>query len=176
MPLYPPVRLQPSRIQGTGLFAGAEIAEGAVIWRPGAPFLPYHVDVISTWPPERQARFFKYSIQSADDWHTGDPEASVEAEPFAHTNHSCDPNTWWLEDMTLVARRPIRPGEEITFDYASTEIREGFGLGPCACGSPLCRKVITNSDFREHKSLQERYGNHVLPHVLKAAHLSQHSG
>lgn len=36
-------------------------------------------------------------------------------------NHSCDPTTWFVDDITMNARRDILPGEEITYDYSTTE-------------------------------------------------------
>ena len=33
-------------------------------------------------------------------------------------NHSCDPNTWMEDEVTISARRDIQAGEEITADYA----------------------------------------------------------
>lgn len=33
-------------------------------------------------------------------------------------NHSCDPVVWMRDDVTVVARRAIASGEEITGDYA----------------------------------------------------------
>jgi uncharacterized protein len=64
-------------------------------------------------------------------------------------NHSCDPNAEvetglgegdrpaWAH---IVAIRPVRAGEEITYDYAfAAEVAE-----PCRCGSPLCRGFIVD--------------------------------
>ena len=51
-------------------------------------------------------------------------------------NHSCDPNVWMAGVVTLVARRDIEPGEELTVDYALFEAYEGFvGTWECVCGS-----------------------------------------
>jgi len=38
-------------------------------------------------------------------------------------NHSCDPNCWFsaANSSTMVARRDIKPGEEITFEYGLQE-------------------------------------------------------
>lgn len=63
-------------------------------------------------------------------------------------NHSCDPNTQVLvRDVdgghaTLSAIKVIEPGEEITFDYASTLEKGDPWTMKCRCGSPLCRGVI----------------------------------
>jgi SET domain-containing protein len=65
-------------------------------------------------------------------------------------NHSCDPNgeveADFDEDGTpwarVVAIKPIRAGEEITYDYAFTaELAE-----PCACGVQACRRWIVDVD------------------------------
>ena len=47
-------------------------------------------------------------------------EAVIARKPTFFQNHSCDPTTWWVDDITLVARRDILPGEEITYDYGTT--------------------------------------------------------
>ncbi len=33
-------------------------------------------------------------------------------------NHSCDSNLWMADEATVVARRDIAAGEELTLDYA----------------------------------------------------------
>lgn len=58
-------------------------------------------------------------------------------------NHSCLPTARLRREgsrIELEARRPIAPGEEITFDYTETEL--GSWKMPCACGAPRCRKMI----------------------------------
>ncbi len=60
-------------------------------------------------------------------------------------NHSCDPNAEVEGDegwARLVCIKPIRAGEEITYDYAfSAELAE-----PCTCGAPSCRRWIVDPD------------------------------
>lgn len=58
-------------------------------------------------------------------------------------NHSCSPNAyvdkWVVGDklrMGIFAKRPIQPGEEITFDYNVD--RYGAQLQPCYCGLSNC--------------------------------------
>jgi hypothetical protein len=58
--------------------------------------------------------------------------------PFAYLEHACQPNTRVdVAARTVVARRPIAPGERLTFFYPSTEwaIAERFA---CRCGQPGC--------------------------------------
>jgi uncharacterized protein len=85
-------------------------------------------------------------------------------QPNHYGNHSCDPNLWWANAYTLVARRPIGTGEEVTSDYATSTAVAGFAMA-CACGSSLCRGVITGEDWRLPE-LQARYGDHWVPVLL----------
>ena len=78
-------------------------------------------------------------------------------------NHSCDPNVWMADAVTLAARHDIVPGEELTADYALFEASEGFTVEwDCVCGSHDCRKLVTGRDWRLPE-LQERYAGHFLP-------------
>ena len=80
-------------------------------------------------------------------------------------NHSCDSNVWMQDEVTLVARRSIAAGEEITVDYALFTTRPGWVLDhPCQCGSPHCRGHITGNDWKS-KAVQERYRNHFSPFI-----------
>jgi len=56
--------------------------------------------------------------------------------PWRFLNHCCDPNAS-VVGRTLVARRAIAAGEEITFDYTTTEaaMAEPFR---CGCGAARC--------------------------------------
>ena len=78
-------------------------------------------------------------------------------------NHSCDSNVWLADENTLVTRRDIATGEELTIDYALFEGDEA-DMKPwdCRCGSPMCRRRITGQDWRL-AALQERYRGHFSP-------------
>lgn len=77
-----------------------------------------------------------------------------------YVNHSCDPSCGMLDSATVVARRDIGPGEEITIDYATVmdETLEETGLESfeCKCGAVGCRRRVTPSDHRIAE-LRERY-------------------
>lgn len=79
--------------------------------------------------------------------------------------HSCDPNVWMRGEVTLVARRNIAVGEELTVDYAMFEADETWvGRFKCRCGSSLCRERFTGRD-RRPADLQERYRGHFSPFI-----------
>jgi hypothetical protein len=78
-------------------------------------------------------------------------------------NHSCDPNVWMAGTVTLVARRGIVPGEELTVDYALFEAdQDAIMSWQCVCSSPDCRKRATGNDWRLQE-LHLRYAGHFLP-------------
>jgi D-alanine-D-alanine ligase-like ATP-grasp enzyme len=87
---------------------------------------------------------------------------SENPEEWRPINHSCDPNTW-LDGLDLVARKPIRAGEELTMDYA-TFCGPRMAEFPCTCGAPECRGIICGADCYSPE-LEIRYGNHVSDYV-----------
>src|SRR5262245_397706 len=83
--------------------------------------------------------------------------------PDHFLNHACDPNIWLVDEVTLITRRVIGAGEEITADYATWETQEDWvAQWSCNCRSHLCRGVITGRDWRLPE-LQDRYRDHFLP-------------
>jgi len=82
-----------------------------------------------------------------------------------HCNHSCDPNVWFDDKDLIVASRDIKEGEELYYDYALSESNDHIQLD-CLCGSALCRGKVTGKDY-QRPDLQERYGRHFMPYILK---------
>jgi SET domain-containing protein len=69
-------------------------------------------------------------------------------------NHSCDPNSWVdVEGKCVRALRDIPVGEEITFNYLTTEYDMHAGF-QCRCGSPLCYETIRG--FKHLNRQQQR--------------------
>jgi uncharacterized protein len=93
-------------------------------------------------------------IQITDDLHLA-ALADDEYEPvMLFINHSCDPNVGFAGNIVLVAMRDIKPGEELTTDYALFDDYDGSM--PCQCGAPDCRAVITGHDW-QRPDLQRKY-------------------
>lgn len=65
-------------------------------------------------------------------------------------NHSCDPNcrVYFGNQILMRSMRPISAGEEITWDYESTELDMGSCNFNCNCGSSLCRGLILGARHR----------------------------
>lgn len=112
------------------------------------------------------------SIQVGNDVH-------IEAGDFgAYTNHSCEPNSFmWTclrnegkeAHVVLVAMRSIEIGEEIAFDYATTETSltphlQGIS---CKCKSPHCRNSIQGFYALPHQVRGELISKNMLsPHLI----------
>lgn len=79
-------------------------------------------------------------------------------------NHSCDPNLWMADAVTVIARRDIQPGEELTIDEALISTMGDWQFNPCNCGSSLCRGTITGNDW-QLAELQQRYAGHFSPFI-----------
>ncbi len=81
--------------------------------------------------------------------------------PDRHVNHSCDPSASGLEEgdgseiVYIVARRAIRQGEEITFDYNINAA--GGSSWPCRCGAARCRGETIGDFFRLPQDQQIEY-------------------
>jgi uncharacterized protein len=80
----------------------------------------------------------QHILWSAEDLDAGGPGGG---------NHSCDSNLWMLDARTVGARRDIAAGEELTLDYALISVAPEWRM-ECHCGSPLCRGIVTGSDWR----------------------------
>jgi hypothetical protein len=78
--------------------------------------------------------------------------------PERHINSSCDPNTYVKTIAGLrhvLARRLIRAGEEITYDYIIN--CHAGAVWQCNCGSPRCRGTIVSSFFELQLDWQLEY-------------------
>lgn len=82
-------------------------------------------------------------------------------------NHSCNANTWWTADDELSASRDIKPNEEITYDYATTDIDPDITYDwECKCGSKNCRKQLYWKDILIPE-VYKRYKGHLPSWVEK---------
>ncbi len=90
---------------------------------------------------------------------TGTGEWIDPAEPFVYLNHSCNPNMGIRGRVTFVALRDIQAGEELTFDYSTTEDDIHWEF-KCGCGSKNCRKRLKSIQF-----LPKNTYMHYLPYI-----------
>lgn len=159
--LDPIIGTRSSAIQGTGLFAMADIPAGSLVSRLGGRLVSDgQLDALLRDASADGTGVYVDSVVVGANLHLVLPVGDLNH----YGNHSCDPNLWWTGLYTLATRRPIQAGEEVTNDYATSTGSESWAM-PCSCGSPLCRGVVSGSDWRR-KDLQVRYGQHWVPALL----------
>jgi SET domain-containing protein len=155
--LDPRIEVRPSSIQGNGLFALQPIraGEAVIVWG----------GVLFTKAEIKAGKALQNSFaEIGEDLYMGD-RLDQEMTPDGFMNHSCDPNLWFQDEVTLVARRDIKRGEELTADYAMwCGDPEWTAVERCACGSALCRGAVTGDDWRR-RDLRERYLGRFSPYL-----------
>ena len=137
-----------------GVFATEDIQSGAAI---------FHLrGTISTRPT-------KYTIQLGDERHLASPDIRKPGDKLAYCwkylNHSCEPNGY-IDATELICRalRDIAAGEEITFNYLTTESEMDVPFN-CRCGSANCfgfiqgRKFLTEEEIDNLLLRLARQGN-----------------
>src|ERR1700760_951579 len=105
--LTPSAEVRASPIEGLGLSAPRPIAAGEAVIRLGGEVID-DAALAALTPPYS-------SVTLGENAHLLiDP-----AHPGRYGNHGCAPNLWMEGALTIVARRPIAAGEELTIDYAT---------------------------------------------------------
>jgi hypothetical protein len=101
----PAAEVRPSKTAGHGLFTTIEISAGALVSRVGGRLVgSAELDALLAQPE------YVNTISVANGLHLVLPPRC----PNGYGNHSSDPNLWWDGPYDLIARRPIRAGEELT--------------------------------------------------------------
>jgi len=151
------VNMRNSLVEGKGMFASSDIEQGEKIVTFGGNYTDAN-------GIEEARKNGKLIMQWDDDLYSYEDRADGDGY---FINHSCDPNMWMVDAYTLVAKRDIKSGEELTADYALWEADENFfSAWKCKCGSPLCRGRVTGKDWRK-PDLQECYKDHFSPLLNK---------
>jgi hypothetical protein len=103
-------------------------------------------------------------VQIGDDLFIA-PVSDEERElSMLYLNHSCDPNLGVRGEITFVAMREIRAGEELTHDWAMTD-DDDYSV-ECQCGASDCRKILTGKDWRR-PDLQKRYADYFSAYLAR---------
>jgi hypothetical protein len=144
------------------MFATAPIRQGEVVNVWGGTVLLTEDDIEGSKAEEWRAKGYVWAT-IGEGLYLAAQLSAANQDLTNFINHSCDPNVWMQDEVTLVARRDIGLGEELTVDYAMFEgDEEWVGRFECRCGSELCRGRFTGKDWRRLE-LQERYGQHWAP-------------
>ena len=134
--------LKDSPIHGLGGFAKAAIPQGTRV-------VEYVGERISKRESLRRCEQSNEYIFALDDQQ--DLDGNVAWNPARFLNHSCAPNCeaeLQNERIWIIARRDIRAGEEITFNYGYD--LENYRDYSCRCGWPRCIGYIVAEEFFGH--------------------------
>ena len=157
--LSPKTELRESKIHGRGLFAAADIAKDEIVAVKGG-----HIVDGRTLREKITPTLGPVEIQIDDDLFIA-PVSNEERElSMLYLNHSCDPNLGVRGEITFVAMRDIRAGEELTHDWATTD-DDDYSV-ECTCGAPGCRKTLTGKDW-QRSDLQKRYAGYFSGYLAR---------
>ncbi len=134
-----------SSIEGLGVFASSELDVGEQVLKIDDS----HV-VDAAHPVNKAEELYL-------DYLFGDRIVLMQA-PERYTNHSCNPNVFVRTHhgvREVVALRPIRTGEEITYDYSVNGL--GNTVWNCFCRSIRCRHSVHSDFFHLPLELQREY-------------------
>ena len=148
-----------SKIHGRGLFATADIAKDEIVAVKGG-----HIVDRKTLREQITPRLGPVEIQIDDDLFIA-PVTQAERElSMLYSNHSCDANVGVRGEITFVAMRDVRAGEELTHDWAMTD-DDDYSV-ECKCGMPNCRKIVTGKDWWR-PGLQKRYAGYFSAYLAR---------
>ena len=91
-------------IQGIGLVATELIRRGEIVWRLDAHCRRLSCAEVEALPEAEREAFRLVAFQCDVD------QFAVCDDIDRCMNHSCDPNTWWGDAESLIARKDIAPG------------------------------------------------------------------
>ncbi len=149
------VRAEPEK-GGFGVYARGSVAVGEVV----AVWGGYIVDAeqLATLPHEIQ----QHTVQIEEGLYSATIGG---AETADFINHSCDPNLGLRGQITLVALRDIDVGEEVCFDYATTDCTP-YDEFECHCGTPICRGTVRGDDWKLPE-LWAKYAGYFSPYLQR---------
>ena len=91
-------------------------------------------------------------------------EAPFTSYRFRALNHACDPNARFV-GRVLQARRDIAVGEEICFDYTTTELSMVHPFR-CTCAAANCLGMVQGFAYLSTTQQRERTSD-LQPHLLR---------
>jgi SET domain-containing protein len=153
----PKTEVRESKIHGRGLFATMDIAKDEIVAVKGG-----HIVDRKTLRERITPRLGPVEIQIGQDLFIA-PVTDEERElSMLYSNHSCNPNLGVRGEITFVAMRDIRVGEELTHDWATTDDDE-YSV-ECECGAANCRKILTGKDW-QRADLQTGYAGYFSAYL-----------
>jgi len=155
----PKTEVRESKIHGRGLFATTQIAKDEIVAVKGG-----HIVGRTALRGEIRPRLGPVEIQIDEGLFIAPVTEEEREGSMLYSNHSCDPNLGMRGEITFVAMRHIRAGEELTHDWAATD-DDDYSV-ECKCGAPNCRKILTGKDW-QRADLQTRYAGYFSAYLAR---------
>jgi len=155
----PKTEVRESKIHGRGLFATADIGKDESVAAKGG-----HIVDRKTLREQISPRLGPMEIQIDEDLFIAPVTEEEREGSMLYSNHSCDPNLGMRGEITFVAMRHIRVGEELTHDWATTD-DDDYSV-ECKCGAPNCRQILTGKDW-QRADLQKRYAGYFSAYLAR---------
>lgn len=152
--LHPNLELRDKPNNEKGVFATGPIKQGEIVCIfVGDILTKAEVDKL---PVELQCK----TLQLAPEiYQIGSKNPNDKLDAAEHFNHSCDPNVLLTGNNVLVAGRDIQPGEEICYDYRTSDTGDNPDIKAhwkCTCNSKNCSGWIGPDDYKK-----------VIPEMVK---------
>lgn len=115
---------------GLGLFTKAPFRRGDFV-------IEYTGELIPTQEADERNSLYLFEVNSR--WTL---DAASRRHLARYINHSCEPNCRpeiQGKRVLIFAKRPIRPGEELTYNYGKEYFDEY--IKPKGCRCPACRRI-----------------------------------
>lgn len=159
-PLYV---VRSSRIHGRGVFATRYIRKGTrIVEYIGERISNKEAD--SRYDDDKMQRHHTF-LFTLDEKTCIDGAIAAGGGDASFINHSCDPNCALSGNVILIAARDIEVGEEVTYDYATTDGSD-YDEFECSCGAASCRGKVSGHDWML-PDLQLRYRGSFSPYLAK---------
>jgi uncharacterized protein len=155
----PKTEVRESKIHGHGLFAIANIEKDEIVAVKGG-----HIVDRKTLREEITPRLGPVEIQIDHDLFIAPVRQEERELSMLYLNHSCNANLGMRGEITLVAMRDIRAGEEVTHDWAMTD-DDDYSV-ECKCGASNCRKILTGKDW-QRPELQRRCAGYFSAYLAR---------
>ena len=146
--------IKKSSIEGTGAFATRDFSKGTTICK-------MHGKVITF---EKLKRLYETGKEKICNPLQITEKTYLDlAKPYVYVNHSCNPNCGMRKEAELFALKDIKKGEELYYDYSTTEwTYEKFGKYKewsmeCNCKSKKCRGTLGQFPTLDPKLKKEYY-------------------
>ena len=162
--------------KGFGVFTKVDLDCGFDVWTEMEDEIEFNNNEIANMTEEQKSRLYRFGTVKEGIVSVAPcikPYVKGEIDLVEHEkldfvlfiNHSCEPNCVWKDDETLMTKRCVKAGEELTHDYGTEDFE--VHAFECHCGEVNCRKYIKGQEWKKPE-MQRKYGSFFQSHIMRA--------